>query len=69
MAGYTQNSERLEVTDAGFSNNLWSTEMHYWKDDKGPNFIYGLVFRLELWIVFVSTLFISSIIFFITSYI
>ena len=64
IATYLHLSERLEVTESGFTSMVWTTEIIYWKYSN-IDFIYGLIFQLDSWITLFLILLISSISFFI----
>ena len=56
MTCFIHLSERLEVTDGGYSNLGSIPELIYWKRQESK-FIYGLVFNLESWcVIFVIVL-------------
>ena len=59
MAAFTHLSERLEVTDGGFSTLNAIPELIYWKQQES-NFIYGLVFTLESWIALFAMILTSA---------
>ena len=63
IASFSLLPERLEVTDAGFTNLKFTPELIYWKY-QNSSFIYGLVFTLEFWMVLLIMIFTSAILLF-----
>ena len=64
MASFSHLSERLEVTDAGFTTLMFTPELIYWKYHDS-HLIYADVFKLESWIVVLVILSSSSILLFV----
>ena len=60
MASFSQMSERLEVTDAGFTPHAFSYDLSYWKY-RDTGFVYGMYFRSESWKMILYMLLASSI--------
>ena len=64
MASFSHLSERLEVSDAGFTTLMFTPELIYWKYHDS-HVIYADVFKLESWIVVLVLLSSSSILLFV----
>ena len=64
MAFFDHLPERLEVTEGGFTNFHFPHQIIYWNKGNTIN-IFGLIFRLELWIAILGMLlFVSLLVFF-----
>ena len=59
MASFAHTPERLEVTDGGYSTDLFSFELMYWKT-KSQGFIYTMVLSIKAWIALTAIVILSS---------
>ena len=59
MANFNHISERLEVTDGGFSNIFETPELIFWRQHN-QNFIYAMVFDDMTWISILTMIVLSS---------
>ena len=60
MGNFNHNTERLEVTEGGFSSYLVIPELIFWNQDSNHKFIYAMVFDNMTWIAIVIMILLSS---------